>query len=94
MRDQVNQNFLEANKVEVLPWPAYSPDLSPTEHLWDTLDRKVRARDPPPNSLTQMRQAFAEEWNIITIATVNYLIQSMTRHIRAVIDARGGHTRY
>lgn len=36
-----NQDFLEANNVEVLQWPAYSPDFPAIEHLWDTLDRKV-----------------------------------------------------
>ena len=27
--------FLEAENVPVLPWPAYSPDMSPIEHIWD-----------------------------------------------------------
>lgn len=28
--------FLEENEINVLPWPAQSPDLSPMEYLWDT----------------------------------------------------------
>ena len=32
--------FLEAENVPVLPWPAYSPDMSPVEHVWDALDRQ------------------------------------------------------
>ena len=31
------QQFFAANNVNVLPWPARSPDLSPIEHLWDHL---------------------------------------------------------
>jgi transposase len=31
-------NFLEAENLPVLPWPAYSPDMSPIEHVWDALD--------------------------------------------------------
>ena len=27
--------FLEAENVPVLKWPAYSPDMSPIEHVWD-----------------------------------------------------------
>ena len=27
--------FLEAENVPVLPWPAYSPDMSPIERVWD-----------------------------------------------------------
>ena len=30
--------FLEAVNVPVLPWPAYSPYMSPIEHVWDALD--------------------------------------------------------
>jgi hypothetical protein len=30
--------FLEAKNVPFIPWPAYSPDMSPIEHIWDALD--------------------------------------------------------
>ena len=39
--------YLQANAIETLPWPARSPDLNPIEHLWDILGRQVRSRDPP-----------------------------------------------
>ena len=35
-------------RVSVLPWPAKSLDLNPIEHIWDLLDRRVRARAIPP----------------------------------------------
>ncbi len=31
--------FLEAENIPVLAWPANSPDMSPIDHVWDTLDR-------------------------------------------------------
>ncbi len=30
--------FLEAETIPVLACPAYSPDMSPIEHVWDVLD--------------------------------------------------------
>ena len=33
-------NFLQANNVNVLDWPARSLDISPVEHLWDHLGEK------------------------------------------------------
>ena len=49
------------NYVNHMPWPSQSPDLNPTEHLWETLDR-VRQRSSPPSSKHQMREYLLEEW--------------------------------
>ena len=45
-------DFQEDRNVSVLPWPAKSPDLNPVEHVWDLLDRRVRARDIPPPEMS------------------------------------------
>ncbi|GFS63853.1 transposable element Tcb2 transposase [Trichonephila clavipes] len=36
---RVSQDYLRT--VTTLPWPARSPDLSPIEHIWDHLGRRV-----------------------------------------------------
>ena len=41
-------DFLLVRNVSVLPCPAKSSDLNPIEHVWDMLDRRVRARAIPP----------------------------------------------
>lgn len=37
----VTRNFLRQANVTVLPWPARSPDLSPKEHVWDMIGRRL-----------------------------------------------------
>ena len=32
-------DLLQRNNVNVLDWPARSPDLSPVEHMWDIHER-------------------------------------------------------
>jgi transposase len=86
--------YLQAHNIDVLPWPAFSPDLSPIEHLWDELDRRVRRRDNPPSSIPELEQALLQEWNNISQMTVNNLINSMTRRVQSALDANSGHTRY
>ena len=54
---RVYQDFLANNNIVPLDWPPYSPDLSPIEHLWDELDRRVRRRRNTPN--TQHSRAIA-----------------------------------
>ena len=65
--------FLKAENVPVLPWPAYPADLSPIEHVWDALDRCV----PVPVNIQKLRTAIEEEWDNIPQATINSLINSM-----------------
>ncbi len=43
--------FLEAENIPVLEWPAYSPDMSPIEHVWDALDRRIRQCVPVPANI-------------------------------------------
>ena len=69
--------FLEAENVPVLPWPAYSPDMPHIEHVWDALGRCVRQRthrlqfQPISSNFTQRDN--------IPQATINSLINSMRR---------------
>uniref|UniRef100_A0AAZ3RVG7 Tc1-like transposase DDE domain-containing protein n=1 Tax=Oncorhynchus tshawytscha TaxID=74940 RepID=A0AAZ3RVG7_ONCTS len=48
--------FLEAENVPVLSWPAYSPDMSLIEHVLDALDRRVRQRVPVPANISNFAQ--------------------------------------
>ncbi len=90
---RICNQFLAQNNINVLPWPALSPDLSPIEHLWDVLDKRVRRRPQQPESVDQLRTALLEEWNCIPQTRIQRLIASMRRRLTAVIQARGGHTR-
>ena len=68
-------------------------ELSPSEHLWDQLDRQFRQCPPPPATQAKLTRALVEEWNNIHIRRINILMNSMTRIIRAVTRANSGHTR-
>ncbi len=57
--------FLEAENIPLLAWPSYSPDMSPIEHVWDNLDRRIRQRVPVPANIQQLR-TIEEEWTNIT----------------------------
>ena len=50
---RVTMNIVTQNNINVLSWSSNSPYLNSIEHIWDELDRSVRYRQPPPQSLDQ-----------------------------------------
>ena len=55
------QDFLANHNINPLDWPLYSPDLSPIEHLWDNMNRRVMGRRNALATLDQLRAALLEE---------------------------------
>ena len=39
--------FLDHQDLEVMDWPARSPDMSPIEHVWDQMSVWIRDMDDP-----------------------------------------------
>ena len=62
---RLTQEFLAENNVNVMHWPANSPDLSPIEHLWDQLKTALSKRQPPSHNQQQLVVAVQEEWESI-----------------------------
>ena len=60
------EQYLNTNNINVLPWPAKIPDLNPIEHMWDNLDRRVRRRQNRPRNLQELENALIQEWNNIS----------------------------
>ena len=88
---RISTQFLEAENIPFLPWPAYPPDMSPIEHVWDALDRQCV---PVPANIQQLHTTIEEEGNYIPQATINSPINSMQRRCVVLHEANGGHSRY
>jgi hypothetical protein len=86
--------WFEDNQIHLMVWPAQSPDLNPIEHLWDHLKRQLNKYPKPPSGCHELWERVAEEWNNIPPETCQGLIESMPRRIKAVLSAKGGHTKY
>jgi transposase len=85
---------LETQGFKQLQWPSQSPDLNPIEHLWDELDRRIRARTERPTNKENLFTILKEEWSKITPETCKNLVDSMPRRLHSVKKNHGGHTKY
>ena len=93
-RARITDQYLEQATIVRMELPARSPDLNPIERAWDMLQTAVSSRPVQPASVQELRQALLEEWEQIPQYKIRRLISCMRRHCKAVIEARGHHTRY
>lgn len=84
--------MLRTMGLKLLAWPANSPDLNPIENIWAILKRRVGAHYPTTRAA--VTTAVEAEWPQLTLEDIRHCIESMPQRCQAVIDAKGGHTRW
>ena len=57
----ITKQFLATNNLNVLDWPANSPDLNPIEQVWDELGRRVQ-RNHAIHTVNDLATALQVEW--------------------------------
>ncbi|UYV84070.1 hypothetical protein LAZ67_X001061, partial [Cordylochernes scorpioides] len=82
---RISQQALQ--DVQMLPWLPYSPDLSPIEHVWDIIGRRLHAL-PQPRSEDELWQMVEREWRAIPQDAIRTLIDSLPRRVAACIAVR------
>ena len=94
-------DWLENNGIAVLPWPPYSPDLNPIEHLWAIMKEWISEHYPHLQTMGKSDEDYAalydaieRAWNAIPQSKIDTLIRSMGRRVQAVKKAKGWHTKY
>ncbi|GFT34837.1 transposable element Tcb2 transposase [Trichonephila clavipes] len=86
--------LLESEDIERMDWPARYPDLSPIEHVWEFLGRRLAARTLPPVTIRELRLALQDEWTAMLQQLIDTLIISMDRRCETCLAVRGDHIHY
>ena len=82
-----------AQKMQLLPWPVYLPDMSPIEHVWDLVDQCL-AHDSCHAALKDKLWLHTQAiWNSLPQEDIQYLFVSMPHRIAVLIVAHGGYTK-
>jgi Transposase/DDE superfamily endonuclease len=88
------KNWFQTHNLELLSWPAQSPDLNIMENIWAILKRRLGQYEVPPNGMRELWDRVQVEWEKIGAEDCQKLIMSMPDRCKAVIKAKGGHTKY
>jgi transposase len=89
--------FFHEHNLQVLEWPAHSPDLNIIEHVWHYLKERVRQlpiASSKENLWSNVQMVLECMWSEEMTQKVNELYESLPNRMQAVVDAHGGNTRY
>lgn len=76
-------------------WPAFSPDLSPIESMWNRMKDILQTLDPEVHrSYPRLKKVLLEAWQSITDAEIRDMIHTMPARCKAVILAGGMYTEF
>lgn len=86
------KSWLKDQKINVMKWPAQSPDLNPIENLWQIVKQQLRPNIYRPKE--ELYRAIESEWKRIPTRTITNLIESMPKRCAEVIKNKGYSTKY
>ena len=86
--------FFEQQRIDVLDWPANSPDLNIIENAWGQMARDVYKGGRQFQSIGSLRTAISSAWENISQEYLHSLYNSMKSRIAEVLLKRGDATSY
>ncbi|GFY28234.1 transposable element Tcb1 transposase [Trichonephila clavipes] len=78
--------------IELHPWPARSPDLSPIENMWLMVAQRLSQITPQAATPDQLWQRMEASWFAVPREHIQSLFKSMSRRVTAVISNNGGYS--
>lgn len=86
--------YRKLNEMDVIDWPAQSPDLNLIEALWMDMETELGETWGRVGDVQTLQAVLWQVWENIRKERLSSLVQSMPARLQAVIDAQGGATLY
>jgi len=88
------KSWIQDQKVDLMGWPPYSPDLNIIENVWGWLVRKVYESGKQYTTKTELIEGIKHAWSTISLNYIEKLYNSLPNRIFEVISNKGGSTHY
>ncbi|KFM71334.1 Transposable element Tcb1 transposase, partial [Stegodyphus mimosarum] len=83
---RIVQAFFVNRQIELLPWPARFPDLSPTENMWSMVAERLTQITSQAATPDQLWQRVEAAWSAVPQEHIQSLFESMPRRVAAVCE--------
>lgn len=84
------KNWFLSTKIDVMNWPACSPDVNPMENVWGILSHRVYTENRQFDDINSLKKTILEEWEKIDQNVIQNLVKSMKNRIFSLIKNKGG----
>lgn len=88
------KSWIRDQKVDLMEWPPYSPDLNIIENVWGWLARKVYESGKQYSTKTELIEGIKQAWSTISLNYIEKLYNSIANRVFEVISNKGGTTHY
>lgn len=82
------------NDMDTMLWPSNSPDMNLSEAIWHDMKVDLGRIVPRPTKEEDLMEFAQEQWAAVMKERMESLIREMPQRIKALIEAKGGYTRY
>ena len=93
-KSRYTMSWIRDQGINVMEWPAFSPDLNPIENLWGIMTQQVYAGGKRYNTKDELKKAVLEAWAAISPTTLTDLDHSMRKRCIRVLVHRGAYILY
>ncbi len=87
------RSYLDAEGIELPPWPAQIPDMNPIKNTWAILKRNLRQQSMYPTSKDCLFTRLSEVWDAIPSKYFEKLVASMNTRVTTLRTVKGLSTK-
>jgi transposase len=87
-----SQVWFHNHGIDLIDWPAWSPDLNPIENLWNDLKRRVYAHYP--KTMEELEYWIGIEWQATDVNFISHICRSMPKRLQLLLNNHGHKISY